>query len=118
MIMLHHYARNNPLKVARIIKIHAPWMLQDEIDEMLEDIANNPRSWRSKTLGRELNFTAPEWRELRLRTIAPVDMTKAERDQDTRLRKRQRMRLKRRVQENRTHAHYGWPRARAELSLG
>ena len=71
-------------------------MPQDEIDEMLENIGDNPRSWRAKTLGRELNFTGAEWRLLRLRTITPIDMTPAERDQDTRLRKRQRMRLKRR----------------------
>ena len=106
MIMPHHYARNNPLKVPSIIKDHAPWMPQDEIDEMLQEIADKPRSWRSKTLGRELNFTGAEWRRLRLRTIAPVDMTKAERDQDTRLRKRQRMRLKRRVEDRTPRAEW------------
>jgi hypothetical protein len=101
MILLQHYARNNPLKVMKIIEFRAPWMPQDEIDELLGEIADNPRSWRAKTLGRELNFTGSEWRRLRLRTIAPINMTKAERDQDTRLRKRQRMRIKRR-EENRT----------------
>ena len=110
MILLQHYARNNPLKVMKIIKLRAPWMPQDEIDELLGEIADNPRSWRSKTLGRELNFTGSEWRRLRLRTIAPINMTKAERDQDTKLRKRQRMRIKRRIQEGRT------PRAEYEAN--
>jgi hypothetical protein len=59
-----------------------------------------------KTLGHELNFTGAEWRELRLRTIAPIDMTKEERDQDTGLRKRQRMRLKRRKEDRIPRAVY------------
>jgi hypothetical protein len=81
-IILHHYARNNPMKVTKIIKAHAPWMPQNEIDELLTAIADKPKSWHAKTIGIELNFTPSEWRELRLRTIAPVDMTKEERRRD------------------------------------
>jgi hypothetical protein len=109
-IILHHYARNNPMKVPKIIKAHAPWMPQDEIDELLQAIADKPKSWHAKTLGIELNFTPSEWRELRLRTIAPVNMTKEERRQDARLRNRGRMRAKRRFEEQRM------PRIKYEVS--
>jgi hypothetical protein len=74
-ILLHHYSLNNPLAIPRIIKNRALWAnaqrLQEEIDAY-------PRKWRTNTLGRLLRVTGVEWRMLRLRTIAPIDMTKEE----------------------------------------
>ena len=74
-ILLHHYSLNNPLAIPRIIKNRALWAnaqrLQEEIDAY-------PRKWCTNTLGRLLRVTGVEWRMLRLRTIAPIDMTKEE----------------------------------------
>jgi hypothetical protein len=76
-ILLDHYALNNPLAIPRIIKRRAPWAhsqtLQDELN------AYGPRRYKAETLGKLLGFTGAEWRRLRLRTIAPIDMTKKER---------------------------------------
>jgi hypothetical protein len=76
-ILLDHYALNNPLAIPRIIKRRAPWAdsqkLQDELN------AYGPRKYKAGPLGKLLGFTGAEWRVLRLRTIAPIDMTKEER---------------------------------------
>ena len=76
-ILLDHYALNNPLAIPRIIKRRAPWAdsqtLQDELN------AYGPRRYKAETLGKLLGFTGAEWRRLRLRTIAPIDVTKKER---------------------------------------
>jgi hypothetical protein len=110
MIMLHHYARLSPQKVPRLIKTCTPWLGKDDTSEMLDDVSEHPKIWRANSLGLELNYTAAEWHELRLRTIAPVDMTAAERKLHNKLRKRQRMRVKRRIEEGRT------PRAQYEAN--
>jgi hypothetical protein len=90
-ILLHHYSLNNPLAIPRIIKNRAPWAnaqrLQEEIDAY-------PRKWRTNTLGRLLRVTGAEWRMLRLRTIAPIDMTKEERRAYSRQLYRERRRAK------------------------
>ena len=74
-ILLHHYALNNPLAMPRIIKLRAPWMNKAAAARLLEQIEAFPQKWRADTLGQKLNPTGAEWRILRLRTIAPVDMT-------------------------------------------
>ena len=78
-ILLHHYALNNPLAMPRIIKLRAPWMNEAASIRLLEQIEAFPQKWRADTLGRKLNLAGAEWRTLRLRTIAPVDMTQQER---------------------------------------
>jgi hypothetical protein len=79
IILLQHYRANNPLAMRRIIKLRAPWMSEAEAAHTLEQVEAYPRRWRSETLGGLLNLTGDEWKRLRLRTIAPVDMTKDER---------------------------------------
>jgi len=63
----------------------------------LEQIEAFQQKWRSDTLGRKLNLTGAEWRILRLRTIAPVDMTKQERVAYSQALARQRKQAKRRA---------------------
>jgi hypothetical protein len=96
-ILLHHYALNNPLAMPRIIKLRAPWMDEVAANRCLEQIEAFPQKWRADTLGRKLNLTGAEWRTLRLRTIAPVDMTQQERVAHSQALARQRKQAKRRA---------------------
>ena len=96
-ILLDHYALNNPLAMLRIIKLRAPWMAAEAAERLFEQIEAFPQKWRAETLGRKLNFTGAEWRILRLRTIAPVDMTKQERAAFSQAHARRRRQAKRRV---------------------
>ena len=75
-ILLHHYALNNPLAMPRIIGWRAPRMSKEETGELIRKIEASPKWWTSGELGRVLGYTGAEWRELRTRTIAPIDMTK------------------------------------------
>ena len=76
-ILLDHYALNNPLAIPRIIKRRAPWADSQKLQDELS--AYGPRKYKAGPLGKLLGFTGAEWRVLRLRTIAPIDMTKEER---------------------------------------
>ena len=74
-ILIHSYAWSNPLAIPRIIKIRAPWA---DAEAIISEVDAYPKKWRATTLGKILN--SPERnRKLRLRTIAPVDMTPEER---------------------------------------
>lgn len=101
-ILLQHYRANNPLAMPRIIKLRAPWMSETETARTLEQVDAYPRRWRSETLGRLLNVTGNEWKRLRLRTIAPIDMTKAERRAFARVQSEERRRRKRRAKGMKT----------------
>ena len=105
-ILLHHYALNNPLATARIIKLRAPWMNESAAASLLEQIEAFPQKWRSDTLGRKLNLTGAEWRTLRLRTIAPVDMTRQERVVFSQALARQRRQTRRRAQGKKPRGEY------------
>ena len=105
-ILLHHYALNNPLAMARLIKLRAPWMNESAAASLLEQIDAFPQKWRANTLGRKLNLTGPEWRALRLRTIAPVDMTRQERVAFSQALARQRRQARRRAQGKKPRAEY------------
>jgi hypothetical protein len=94
-ILLHHYALNNPLAMVRIIKLRAPWA---DASKLIEQIEAFPMKWRSGRLGRYLRLTGDEWKALRLRTIAPIDMTKAERVAYSQALARDRRKAKRRAE--------------------
>jgi hypothetical protein len=96
-ILLQHYALNNPLAMPRIIKLRAPYMGHNRAVSLLEEIYAYPRKWRADTLGRLLGFTGAEWKILRLRTIAPIDMTRAERVAYSQILAAQRKKAKRRA---------------------
>jgi hypothetical protein len=103
-ILLQHYALDNPLAMPRIIKMRAPWV--QDASKLLAKVEAYPRKWKSETLGKLLRLTGAEWKLLRTRTIAPIDMTKDERRQDSQLRHRERMKVKRRQAGQKTRAEY------------
>jgi hypothetical protein len=105
-ILLHHYALNNPLAMRGIIILRAPWMNETASIRLLEQIEAFPQKWRADTLGRKLNLIGAEWRILRLRTIAPVDMTRQERVAFSQALARQRRQARRRAQGKKPRAEY------------
>ena len=102
-ILIHSYAWSNPLAIPRIIKIRAPWA---DAKAILSEVAADPKKWRAATLGKILNYTGPEHRKLRLRTIAPVDMTLEERADYSRILANGRRLKKRRLMGMKTGAEY------------
>jgi hypothetical protein len=83
--------------MSRIVKLRAPWMTTEAAERLFEQIEAFSQKWRADTLGRKLNLTGIEWRILRLRTIAPVDMTKQEREAFSQDLARRRRQVKRRA---------------------
>jgi hypothetical protein len=101
-ILAHHYA-GNPIAAPRIIKLRAPWA---DVEAILEEVVGDPKRWRSKTLGKYLNLSGKEWRALRPRTIAPVDMTPEERADYSRILSNGRRLKKRRSKGMQRRADY------------
>jgi hypothetical protein len=102
-ILIHHYYWGNPIAMPRIIQMRAPWA---DVEAIIDEVSANPRKWSSEELGQELNFTGKEWRQLRIRTIAPVDMTKKERAYFNGVRADARRRIKRARSGMKTRAEY------------
>jgi hypothetical protein len=102
-ILLHHYAIGNPQAMSRIVRRRAPWV---DAEAIMEEVNNNPKWWTSKELGEEINFTGAEWCQLGIRTITPVDMSKAERNEFHRNRRNGRRLNKRRMEGMVTRAEY------------
>ena len=92
--------------MSRIIKLRAAWMNEAAAARLLEQIEAFPQKWRSDTLGRKLNLAGTEWRALRLRTLAPVDMTRQERVAFSQALARQRRQARRRAQGKKPRAEY------------
>jgi hypothetical protein len=84
-----------------VMKLRAPWAT----DKVLEQVCAHPRKWKSERLGRLLNLTGKEWRELRIR-IAPVDMSKEERQDYSRILSNGKRLKKRRTQGMKSRAEY------------
>jgi hypothetical protein len=96
MILLQHYANSNPLRISTVAKARAPWISEDEADEIVRSALEHPRKWSAAALGKELNLADAVRRDLDITTIAPADRTVEERKQDRRLRKRMQKRRDRR----------------------
>ena len=96
MILLQHYAHSSPEKIPTIMRVRAPWIDEDEADEIVRRALEHPRRWSAAALGKELNLTDAVRRDLEITTIAPADRTMEERKQDRRLRKRMQKRQSRR----------------------
>jgi hypothetical protein len=77
-----------------------------ECDELMEDVARWPQTWRAGPLGQELGLVEADRQRLKIRTIAAIDMTAEERRQAARLRRRQHMRNKRRAAGAKLRADY------------
>jgi len=100
-ILLHHYRFTFAHKMPHVMKLRAPWAT----DKVLEEVLAHPRKWKSERLGRVVNLTGKEWRELRIR-IAPVDMSKEERRDYSRILSNGKRLKKRRAQGMKTRAEY------------
>jgi hypothetical protein len=74
--------------------VWAPLLPDAEIDAMIRD-AGQGRHWSAAALGKALNFTNAERRQLDVRTIRPVDRTKAQLDNDNKARRATRERARR-----------------------
>lgn len=65
-------------RMRREIELSAPWMPQDEAQALVDDINQMPmwqRKPKARTLGERLNVLYGERERLRLRTIAPCDVS-------------------------------------------
>jgi hypothetical protein len=100
-ILLHHYRFTFAHKMPHVMKLRAPWAT----DKVLEEVLANPRKWKSERLGRLLNLTGKEWRELRIR-IAPVDMPAKERRDYSRILSNGKRLKKRRTKGMKPRAEY------------
>jgi hypothetical protein len=85
-------------RMRREIELWAPWMSEDEAQELLDEIDLMPmwqRKPTARTLGERLQVPYAERARLRLRTIGPCDMTEAGMALIRKQKKRQRDKLRR-----------------------
>ena len=69
---------NADIKMPNAIEVWAPWMGQDEAEQLINDINRTPRRQRmltAKQLGKRQCVTNAQRERLKLWTIAPYDMT-------------------------------------------
>ena len=108
-IMAHHLAKlaDNPRKrIKSFVELSAPWMTANETAALIDRITSQPIRWRADKLAHRLNLTEVDRRQLGIRTIGAVDMSKQEREQARKLRDRQRKRQKRRAAKKQLRADY------------
>jgi hypothetical protein len=124
VVMVHHLVRCPGEAGPRIrnwIELRAPWMTSDMAAEIIRFVMSNPIKWRADTLAQRLRLTEAERRQLGVRTIGAIDMTKEERKKARRLRQRQRHLARRRAQGVRPRAEYeanSISRSKPWLALG
>jgi hypothetical protein len=70
-ILAHHYCLN-PWALPRIIKLRAPWA---DVEEILQEISEQPKRFTAKDLGVLVGLSGYEWRQYGIRTITPIDMS-------------------------------------------
>lgn len=95
----HHIAHHTGDVVGKMVRWSrrwAPWLPPTGARLIAKDIAENPRRWKAATLGWALRLTYAERQRLRIKTIAAIDMTKAEAKRLREQRKVERNREKRR----------------------
>ena len=77
------------------IQIWAPWMDSQEFCQLIDSVRRKPEYFRKRKadqLGEEINLTYDERQRLRIRTIAPADLTPAEFSEKRRERRREKQR--------------------------
>jgi hypothetical protein len=87
-------------KMAKAIELLAPWMTADERLQLIDNINRTPDNLRKITapaLGKKLNLKNREREQLGIRTIAPVDMTAKQLQEQRRAKKRARDERRRRA---------------------
>jgi hypothetical protein len=89
---------NSPSKAMRnAIQTWAPWMAENETNDLIQKIELTPPKLRYRTpedLGLRFNVTMAEREQLRLWMIAPVDLTETQLDDRRRVRRRATDRLR------------------------
>jgi hypothetical protein len=124
MVMAHHLARcpgEIGRRIRQWIELHAPWMTSDMAAQIIRFVLSKPIKWRADTLAQRLGLTELERRQLGIRTIGAIDMTREERKKARRLRQRQRDLVRRRAQGARPRAEYeanSVSRSKPWLALG
>jgi hypothetical protein len=107
-IIAHHMSRHpdGARRIREYANAVAPWLPDDEFDQMLANVAERPIRWRAATLGKWLHLTDADRRELRIRTIGCVDKSKADRIMEQRERRRAAQEQRRRAAGARPRAQY------------
>jgi hypothetical protein len=79
MILAQHYANGNPSALARVLRARLPWMAEAEFQDLIEEARANPRFWSAQDLADALQLTEERRRELKIKSIGSIDMTKRQR---------------------------------------
>jgi hypothetical protein len=96
-------------RMRREIELRAPWMSEDEAQELLDEIDLMPmwqRKPMARTLGERLQVPYAERARLQLRTIGPCDMSEGAMALIRKQKKRKRDKLRRQLQGQRSRADY------------
>jgi len=93
-IMFDHLAQIGEDHCRRWADMHAPWMAENELDDLIDDVGPGKR-WSAIALGKALNLTNDDRVRLDIRTIRPIDRTKAQLEQDRKTRDAERKRTRR-----------------------
>ena len=95
-LMADHLAQLGPDHIRWWAAEWMPDLSENDLDELIHDVGPGKR-WKPIPLGEELNLTHAEWLADDIRTIRPVDRTKAQLDKDRRKRNAERERARRRA---------------------
>ena len=82
-IMMDHLAQLGEDHMRRWANLRAPWLSDDDLDDLFDELGPG-KYWTPTALGKALNLTNAERMRLNIRTIRPVDRTKAQLEQDCR----------------------------------
>jgi hypothetical protein len=85
-LMADHLAQLGAHYIVGWTRTGAPWASDDELDDLI-DLVGPGKHWKPGPLGQELNLTDDERTRLDIRTIRPVDSTKAQRAERRKKRK-------------------------------
>jgi hypothetical protein len=108
LIMAHHLAgsRDAERRISRWLGLWAPWMGPIEVTSLVAKVVAKPLRWTADKLGTRLNLSELERGNLRITTIGPVGVTKAERAALRRYRARIRENQRRRSAGAKPRADY------------
>lgn len=88
-IMLHHlqWRGVNGFGLVCWIRTTCPWMPEEEAENLIRRVHNHPRKWSASTLGERIGLTDASRTRLRITSISPCDVSRAERLERSRRRK-------------------------------
>jgi hypothetical protein len=105
------FVPNARYRMKNVIEVWAPWMDTAESYELVEHVLSKPdylRKLKADQLGEKLNLTYEERQRLRIRTIAPADLSQEEfaerRKSQRRVKKRESQQRRRRKAGAKSHA--------------